>query len=246
MSRAEVSSSGPVPGPTGPRTPAREPRHGRASEGRERLVSLVRSLAAVLWEDDRVLRLDAFPAGLAVSEPCETGVVEVEETSRFERALPPEIRSYLRLNRFAGLTEDHRLFVATIDSEVAGITVLGQGVVRCHGRRRTVRLEDGEGYSYATYVAAHARDHGVGRVLIRHMLRRASFLGLRRVYAIIHPRNAASLRLYERSGFVVTGSWRFRRFVGLRKATWIPSGEERRDPRGDDPENLGSRREMGG
>lgn len=243
MSGTERSPVGGATGAPGSSPSAQQVRRGGASGGQAGRLSLARSLAALLWEDDRVLHLEAVLGDPAELDVVEVPGVEVEETTHFDRPLPPEVRSYLRSNRYAGLTDHHGLFVATIEGEVAGITALGRDVVRCHGRRQTVRLEEGLGYSYATFVAADARNRGVGRALLRFMLRHASFLGLRRVYAIIHPRNSASLGLYQRNGFAVTGAWRFRRVAGFGRTSWIPLSGDSPGPRKDDSRSGGVRRE---
>jgi len=178
-------------------------------------------VTALFFEVDRVLQVEARVDGAA--QVPGRGRVAVAETDRFDVALPADAAAYLRSNRHANLSGRDRLFVATLDDGVAGITVLGRGSVRCHGRRATVRLDDDLGYSYATFVSGHVRGHGVGSALLGAMLSCAAQLGLRTVYAIIHPRNAASLRLYEREGFVVTGEWRFRRVFGIRRVEWIPA-----------------------
>lgn len=58
---------------------------------------------------------------------------------------------------------------------------------------------------HSVYVAAAARGHGIGRVLLDALVARAEDAGIWTLQSSILPENEASLALHERCGFRVVG-----------------------------------------
>jgi phosphinothricin acetyltransferase len=65
----------------------------------------------------------------------------------------------------------------------------------------------------SVYVAAHARERGVGSALMQALLASADAGGIWTIQAGMFPENAASLALHERHGFRLVG--RFERIAQL-------------------------------
>ena len=62
-----------------------------------------------------------------------------------------------------------------------------------------------EGYRYAIehciYVARHARGHGYGQILLKHLLNQSKHLGYQYIIAKIFCHNIASITLHHSCGF---------------------------------------------
>ncbi|KAM7205389.1 Acyl-CoA N-acyltransferase [Naviculisporaceae sp. PSN 640] len=57
----------------------------------------------------------------------------------------------------------------------------------------------------SVYIAEYQHGRGIGRALLKELLRRADEVGVWTVQASIFPENTASLRLHESAGFRVVG-----------------------------------------
>jgi ribosomal-protein-alanine N-acetyltransferase len=66
-------------------------------------------------------------------------------------------------------------------------------------------------------VRPDARKGGVGRSLLKEVLRRSVVSGGRRIFLEVRPTNREAIRLYESEGF---------RFVGIRRGYYTDTGED--------------------
>jgi L-amino acid N-acyltransferase YncA len=69
----------------------------------------------------------------------------------------------------------------------------------------------------SVYIAEHARNQGVGKLLLAENIRRAKELGYHTIIAGITAGNEASVRLHERFGFTQVGHFRQ---VGFKFNAW--------------------------
>jgi RimJ/RimL family protein N-acetyltransferase len=184
----------------------------------------VASARAWLSESDEVLELDR-----TVGAPCARGRgpcagIRIEHEPAEALTLQGELEEHRRqdLNRHA--SGGHVAFTARAGEEIVGVTFLGLHSYHCAGRRRRATLHEGSGYSYGTHVAAAYRGKGVAACLLDALEEHARARGLTSIHAIVAPRNVASLTLYRNAGYVVSGTWRFRRVLGFSRSSFSPSG----------------------
>ena len=69
----------------------------------------------------------------------------------------------------------------------------------------------------SVYVARHAQGRGIGKALLRTLIKRARIAGLWTIQTSIFPENRASLALHEACGFRVVGS---RERIAKRDGLW--------------------------
>lgn len=113
--------------------------------------------------------------------------------------------------RMATLQEGgYPYLVATAAGRVAGFAYAGRYHSR-HGYRHTV--ED------SVYVAAEARQKGVGRSLLAALIEESKALGFRQMVAVIgDTASAASIRLHESAGFRHVGTMTG---IGYKHGRWL-------------------------
>jgi L-amino acid N-acyltransferase YncA len=61
---------------------------------------------------------------------------------------------------------------------------------------------------FSIYVGRAARGHGIGRLLLAHLIEQARALGFHKMVLAAFPENAAGMRLYESMGFKTVGVYR--------------------------------------
>ena len=71
---------------------------------------------------------------------------------------------------------------------------------------------------HSVYVHREARGEGIGRLLMRELITRAASNGIHVMIACIEAGNAASIRLHERLGFRLTGTFSE---VGIKFGRWL-------------------------
>jgi phosphinothricin acetyltransferase len=105
--------------------------------------------------------------------------------------------------------QDYPILVAVDDSGVLGYASFGDW-----------RPFEGFRYSveHSVYVRADQRGKGLGPVLMAALIERAKACGKHVMVAAIESGNAASIRLHERHGFVVTGQMPQ---VGVKFGRWL-------------------------
>ncbi|HWJ32600.1 MAG TPA: GNAT family N-acetyltransferase [Gaiellaceae bacterium] len=101
----------------------------------------------------------------------------------------------------------HRL-VAELHGEVVGWAALAPASKR--------RCYSGVAEN-SVYVARHAQGRGVGKALLRALIKRARAAGIWMIQTSIFPENSASLALHERCGFRVVGT---RERIAKRDGLW--------------------------
>ena len=107
----------------------------------------------------------------------------------------------------AGHLPDHRL-VAERQREVVGWAALSPASKR---RCYTGVVEN------SVYVARHAQGRGIGKALLRALIKRARIAGIWTIQTSIFPENRASLALHETCGFRVVGT---RERIAKRDGIW--------------------------
>jgi phosphinothricin acetyltransferase len=98
--------------------------------------------------------------------------------------------------------------VARVGGEVVGWAALSP-VSRRHVYRGVAEV--------SVYVAASARGHGVGLMLLQRLVEESERAGIWTMQAGIFPENGASIRLHERCGFRVVGR---RERIGQMNGVW--------------------------
>jgi phosphinothricin acetyltransferase len=71
---------------------------------------------------------------------------------------------------------------------------------------------------HSVYVHREARGEGIGRLLMRELITRAASNGIHVMIACVEAGNAASIRLHERLGFRLTGTFSE---VGIKFGRWL-------------------------
>jgi RimJ/RimL family protein N-acetyltransferase len=125
-------------------------------------------------------------AALAHANAAHIGVGMREPPQDLPGLLAQITRLYL-----AGVRGDCRVYRIVLDDEVVGLV---------WWRRQAGETEDWE---ILIWVAAEHSDRGLGREALRQALLAAEQAGDQRLYARIRIENAASRRIFERSGFHV-------------------------------------------
>ncbi|TCL76105.1 GNAT family N-acetyltransferase [Rhizobium sp. BK251] len=101
------------------------------------------------------------------------------------------------------------VIVAEKDGKVAGYASYGDWRA-FDGYRHTVE--------HSVYVDKDCRGHGIGELLMRALIVRASTGGIHVMIAGIEAENTASIRLHEKLGFRVAGTFRE---VGTKFGRWL-------------------------
>jgi L-amino acid N-acyltransferase len=109
------------------------------------------------------------------------------------------------------------VLVADVDGEVVGFSSFGEWRSRW-GYRHTVE--------HSVHVRADCRGRGYGRVLIEELFPLAAAMGKHTMIAHIDSAAAASLRLHEKLGFSLIGTFRE---VGRMHAGWLSVVAMQRD-----------------
>jgi L-amino acid N-acyltransferase YncA len=137
-----------------------------------------------------------------------TTAIYDERPSTFDERL-----AWFNARRRAGLP----VLVAELDGEIVGFSSFGEWRSRW-GYRYTVE--------HSVHVRADCRGRGFGRVLIEALFPRASAMGMHRMIGHIDSAAAASLRLHEKLGFTLVGTFRE---VGRLRGGWLSVVAMQRD-----------------
>ena len=94
------------------------------------------------------------------------------------------------------------------------------GVVKGYASYGDWRAFDGFRHTveHSVYVHREARGEGIGRLLMRELITRAASNGIHVMIACVEAGNAASIRLHERLGFRLTGTFSE---VGIKFGRWL-------------------------
>lgn len=124
---------------------------------------------------------------------------------------PPDEAEFAR-RREAVLAAGLPWLVAEIDGRVAGYAYAGPFRPRA-AYRWTVEN--------SIYVAAAAKGRGVGSLLLEHLVADVAARGFRQMIAVIgDSRNLTSVRLHERAGFTLAGTYRA---IAFKHGRWLDS-----------------------
>lgn len=115
------------------------------------------------------------------------------------------------LQRFAGIVEQGFPYLcAELDGELAGYAYASAFRARA-GYRWTVEN--------SVYVAAQAQGRGIGTALLEALIERCARLGFRQMVAVIgEASNTASIRLHQRAGFQLIGTFPG---IGRKHGRWL-------------------------
>lgn len=137
-----------------------------------------------------------------------TTAIYDERTSTFEERL-----AWFNARRRAGFP----VLVGELDGDIIGFSTFGEWRSRW-GYRYTVE--------HSVHVRADCRGRGFGRALIEALFPRASAMGMHTMIAHIDSAATASLRLHEKLGFTLVGTFRE---VGRLRAGWLSVVAMQRD-----------------
>lgn len=102
-------------------------------------------------------------------------------------------------SRFATITGQGYPHIAAVDEDG---TLLGYAYASAFRTRSAYRwlVED------SIYLAREAQGRGIGKALLKELIRRCTALGFRQMVAVIGGASPASVRLHGGCGFVMTGT----------------------------------------
>lgn len=107
------------------------------------------------------------------------------------------------------LERGHYLIIVETDGMIVGWSWAGVGMVHFGEFDCVIKLNEGHAFSFNTYIDKEYRGKGLNQLVLNQQLLCLKKDGFKKVWALIHVDNKASLRSYLKNGWRNIGYYRF-------------------------------------